>query len=79
MQRSWTELFQRGDLSEKDREQRTFLDYMVTAAAKSSCRADWLKVCVCECLWTHSGPPPRMRDGGEVGVVDVVLHGVHHG
>lgn len=28
---------------------------------------------------THSGPPPRLRDGGEVGVFDVTLHSVHHG
>lgn len=28
---------------------------------------------------THRGPPPGVRDGGEVGVVDVVLHRVHHG
>lgn len=32
------------------------------------------------CEWvTHSGPPPRLRDGGEVGVRDVTLHSVHHG
>lgn len=31
------------------------------------------------CCWTHSGPPPCVRHGGEVGVVNVVLHSVHHG
>lgn len=28
---------------------------------------------------THSGPPPSMRYGGEVGVVNIMLHRVHHG
>lgn len=30
-------------------------------------------------MGTHRGPPPGVRDGGEVGVVDVVLHRVDHG
>lgn len=28
---------------------------------------------------THGGPPPRLWDGGEVGVIDVMLHSVDHG
>lgn len=32
----------------------------------------------CKCV-THGGPPPRLWDGGEVGVIDVMLHSVDHG